>query len=319
MHARLTGLAATQGGVFTAQQARACGYSGREIQARCTSRKWIALRRGIYTTALTQQACSPDDVAIHRLGVAAALLALGHGAVASHSSAAVLLGVAQLRQPGTTVTLTVDHAGSARAYREVLVHRAGLPGHHIRPGAHRSTSPARTVVDLARTASFREAVVAADSALHRRLASMTELQQVLADCSGWPGGRRAARVVQFASPAAEAASESLARVVFAEQGLPQPELQAEIRDGDGRIGFVDFLFRANATIGEVDGKVKYAARPGEPDPGDVLWQEKRREDRLREAGYEVVRVTWHQLAHLAPETGHRFRAAFARAQSRRAG
>ncbi len=41
---------------------------------------------------------------------------------------------------------------------------------------------------------------------------------------------------------------------------------------------------------EFDGRMKYAS--GDP---SVLWAEKRREDRLREAGYIVIRVTWADL------------------------
>ena len=53
---------------------------------------------------------------------------------------------------------------------------------------------------------------------------------------------------------------------------------------------------------EFDGQVKYGRSADERDPfgrrlpgPDVLWQEKRREDRLRELGYEVVRVVWSDL------------------------
>ena len=46
---------------------------------------------------------------------------------------------------------------------------------------------------------------------------------------------------------------------------------------------------ANVVV-EFDGKVKYAA--GDP---EVLWDEKRREDRLRRLGYVVVRITWADL------------------------
>jgi hypothetical protein len=39
------------------------------------------------------------------------------------------------------------------------------------------TTPARTVVDLARTLSFRAGVVTTDSALHRQLVTKAELRQ----------------------------------------------------------------------------------------------------------------------------------------------
>ena len=47
-------------------------------------------------------------------------------------------------------------------------------------------------------------------------------------------------------------------------------------------------------IGEFDGRVKYGRllKPGQ-DPGDVVFAEKRREDRLREAtGCAIIRLVW---------------------------
>ena len=48
-------------------------------------------------------------------------------------------------------------------------------------------------------------------------------------------------------------------------------------------------------IGEFDGRVQYTETFGE-DPRTVLWREKRREDRLRRAGWSVVRWIWADLA-----------------------
>jgi len=67
--------------------------------------------------------------------------------------------------------------------------------------------------------------------------------------------------------------------------------QVLIVDEDGEpVGRVDFLVTGTNVIVEFDGKVKYAS--GDP---DVLWKEKRREDRLRRLGYVVVRLTWADL------------------------
>ena len=83
-------------------------------------------------------------------------------------------------------------------------------------------------------------------------------------------------------------AESLARVVLAELGFTDYEQQAEFRDAHGRM-FVDFLFRSRWTIVEIDGMEKYDKDP------HALRKEKRREDRLRVLGYEVVRLTWAEL------------------------
>ncbi len=72
-------------------------------------------------------------------------------------------------------------------------------------------------------------------------------------------------------------------------GLPEPEPQVNIRARSGRSARVDFRFHQQRTIVEFDGMLKYRSE------GD-LRAEKQREDWLRELGYEVVRLTWADLA-----------------------
>jgi very-short-patch-repair endonuclease len=55
---------------------------------------------------------------------------------------------------------------------------------------------------------------------------------------------------------------------------------------------VDFLVDERVVI-EFDGLVKYDGHEGQA----ALAAEKRREDRLRAAGYEVIRLTWADLDH----------------------
>jgi len=58
----------------------------------------------------------------------------------------------------------------------------------------------------------------------------------------------------------------------------------------------DFHRSKQRTLVEFDGKTKYgrSMQPGK-DPGDVVFHEKVREDRLREMGFEVVRWIWDDL------------------------
>ena len=74
---------------------------------------------------------------------------------------------------------------------------------------------------------------------------------------------------------------------------------------------VDLLVGEGIVV-EFDGAVKYAGGAS----GRALSEEKRREDPLRELGFEVVRVTWADLDH--PDwVLARVRAALARADRRR--
>ncbi len=145
----------------------------------------------------------------------------------------------------------------------------------------------------------------ADSALHREQTTKPELCAVIGACDRWPGITRARKVIEFSDARSESAFESIARVVFAEGGLPPPELQVQV-GADGRvIARVDFLWRQYATIAEADGAIKYA----DPERAKLQLQ---RDAELRDAGFEVVHFTWQEL-HINPDQVLRsIRAAFRR-------
>ncbi len=82
-----------------------------------------------------------------------------------------------------------------------------------------------------------------------------------------------------------------------ELGLPLPDLQIEVRDPSGRLlGRADFGWREQRLLGEFDGRVKYGRllRPGQ-DAGDAVFEEKRREDAMRDENWSVVRWVWREL------------------------
>ena len=88
----------------------------------------------------------------------------------------------------------------------------------------------------------------------------------------------------------ESVGESRCGVALAMAGIVATP-QVTITDAHGGfVARVDFLVEGTRVVVEFDGKVKYAA--GDP---TVLWDEKRREDRLRRLGYVVVRITWAHL------------------------
>jgi hypothetical protein len=150
------------------------------------------------------------------------------------------------------------------------------------------TTPARTVVDLARTMPFKAGVVTADSALYRGLTAKADLLSAIDVMARWPGVDKARAIVDFADGRAESAFESVARVAFDNWGLPPPELQVFV-GGDGEvIARVDFYWREHATIAEADGALKYE------DP-DRAREQLERDARLRAAGFEVVHFTWRDL------------------------
>jgi hypothetical protein len=214
--------------------------------------------------------------------------------------------------PEGTVALTVPRGERKGGYSRsgVTCHVANLPADHVtRRYGLPITTAARTVIDIARTSPFTDAVVVADSALYERHTSKAELGRVLARCAQWPGSTEAKAVVDFASGLAESALESCARVVFHERGLPPPELQVHVIGARGTlIARVDFMWRKYRVIVEADGLLKY-------DSGQTAIKELARDRLLREEGYEVVHFTWKELFTEPERVIKRIRDAFSR-QSR---
>jgi very-short-patch-repair endonuclease len=165
------------------------------------------------------------------------------------------------------------------------------------------TTAARTVIDLARTLPFTDAVVVADSALREEKATKPELGKVLDVCAWWPGVRQARRVVEFADERAESPLESVARVIFDQSGLDSPELQATVFTPSDAFR-VDFHWRAHKVIAEADGLGKYG------DHGDAV-KHLERDRRLRDAGFRVVHFTWKELFGTPELVVSRIRAAIA--------
>lgn len=308
----LAALAAAQGGPFTTAQALAAGYDSREVHRFVRSGRWTRLRRGVYA----ETAVMPDDEeSRHLLRFRAALLCLQGQIVASHVTAATLHGLALLYPDYSLVHVTRDGATSARVEASVHHHDAALPASHLdKVDGLFVTSVARTVIDMCREHSLDAALVAAESALNKKLTNLADLREVLHFCRDWPGAREASRVVSFASPCSESPGESLGRRAFEELGIPQPLQQVLIFDDRGFIARVDYFWKEFRTVGEFDGRLKYTDENAER---DVLYKEKLREDRLREAGLEVFRMEWLESLHKSPSIKRKAFAAFDRGATSR--
>ena len=214
--------------------------------------------------------------------------------VASYESAARIHGLDLLHEPPADLVTLTRPPGSAAARTEQTRYVAAklFRGHVTKRYGVLVTTPARTVIDLARSLPFMDGVVVADSALHLGLVTKSELTTMLDRCGGWRGAERACRVVQFSDKRAESVLESCARVVFERNGLEPPELQAYIRttEVDYR---VDFYWPKYRTIAEADGAMKYR------DPVKAIDQLKR-DQLLRETGRHVLHFTWRDVFYREP-------------------
>ncbi|WP_051399914.1 CarB family protein [Haloechinothrix halophila] len=305
-------------GPFTRAQALAAGHSPTRIRRLLTDATWVAVRHGVYVPASTLAAVANDPQRKHALEVSALLLALGRGAVGAGPSAAQILGLDTLDEPAELAVLVNGRAMRGERRDGYVIRRATLPDEHrtTRHGVPITTA-ARTIVDLAREWPLVNAVVATDSTLRTARTSLPELHTVLADCAGWPGIQHAARVVDLADPDCESALEAISRVAIHTEGLPAPRTQAVISDANGPFARVDFLWEHARVIGEADGLAKYES-DGRRNVRDIVRAEKRREERLVDAGYEVVRWGWED-ARNPQRLAHRLRGAFTRGCHRQRG
>jgi hypothetical protein len=293
--------------VDTTAKWRAAGITARRLRALTLAGDLVRIRRGVYATKGAVAFAADDPRRGHALWALAATRSVGSDSVASHQSAARMYGIDLLKSvPDGVVTLTrppTRRTGETNS-AGIVFHIAALPADHIttRWGAL-VTTPARTVVDLARTLPFIDGVVLADSALHLRITTKPELLRMVDSCAQWPGISVARKAIAFADGRSESPLESCARVTFDASGLEPPELQVTIR-GDGFVYRSDFYWARHRTIVEADGMAKYE------DPARARDQI-RRDRLLRDAGYKLVHFTWRELFETPELVITRIRVAFA--------
>jgi very-short-patch-repair endonuclease len=292
-----------QSGVVTRRQALDSGLSARQL--RPGKHRLVRLRHGVFADA--ERLGDPSDAVRTAVRVAGVRLVNDVDLVAVGPTAAVLHGIPLLGSPPTRLHLAErkqdrphHHGASTTLSPAEIVHVAGVP----------VTSLARTAVDVARARGAAPGVVAADAVLARHV-PRSALDAVLQGMDRWSGVQQAREAVAFADRRSESPLESFGRWRFSEQGLPAPDLQVWLGDELGSFARVDHYWEAHRTVAEADGALKYGT------PAD-LFDEKRREDRLRDAGYEIVRYTWDDALHTPQLLAARLRRGFERAARRRA-
>ena len=229
----------------------------------------------------------------------------------SHHSALVLHGVGVFGVDDLVHLVRTD-GGRGRKDSTVHVHPPVPPSFAAPPEARSGELPTVTVghacAQVAAGFGTEAGLVVADAALRQQLTTPTLLVEAARDVTGRDSS--AVRdAIECADGRSGSAGETRTRWLMHWLRMPPPELQAVVRDPSGDlVAVTDFLFRDQWTVVEFDGALKYATSAD-------LVAEKLREDRLRELGYEVVRVTWADLEHPARVVA-RIRAAFARARAR---
>lgn len=224
----------------------------------------------------------------------------------SHHAAAALWGIRLLGDWPDKVDVLVDRTGGGRSTGRIRRHAIGIDEREI--VEHEGllvTSPAQTIIDLARHLPFVDGVIAADSALgtafgRRRLTTPDELLERLAAGGRGRGIGRARAVVAAADGRSESPPESLSRVGTVLLGFPHPEVQQEFETAGGPRR-VDLWWPHLGHVGECDGTAKYTdpAMLRGRDAVEVFRAEKRRDRQLLTVA-GVDRITHWEPGDLFP-------------------
>ena len=286
--------------MFTVAEAYAAGWTPSALKNAVQRGRIERVRRGAYTI---RQHITPEISAI------AAARTVPH-AVVSHRSAALLHGLPLIgaRPPLPEITVPPRTRGDVP---DVHLHRAQLRADDVvLIGDTPTTSPARTVADLARHRPLSTAVAATDAALHHELMTADQLDDVLRFCWNWPRIRRAQLARRLADGRAESPLESVSRLILPRLGLPAPQIQTHIFDRYGRLlGRADFYWDEFGVVGEADGRSKYDERR-------VLTDEKDRQEDFENLALVVVRWGWDHARALQHVLRARIEGGFERGRLR---
>lgn len=272
--------ARAQHGLITREQAMALGMSPRSIRTRLDRGSWGRVRPGVYEIGATQPTWEQ--------AVAAACLAAGDGAYASHRTAARLWGLVSRSGPIELLT----HNNRRLTLPGVIGHRSLLidARDHTTVRGIPATSIERTIVDL--TDAGNELVMGRwiDAGLRDGTLSMRRLIELCGRLGGPGRGAPTSVLTALALrrpgyDPGRSALESRALAALALAGLPAPIRQFKVIRPDGRTAFIDMAY-PEAPLGiELDGFETHGTRQAFED-------DRIRANELVVLGWPVLRFTW---------------------------
>lgn len=173
-------VAARQHGLVTRAQAAAAGLSARQIQRRVEAGRLVVVRRGVYAVAGVPPSREQT--------ILAAVLAAGHGAIASHLTAAQLWGLgfpAPLEIHITTPSGPLLRLDGVRHHRSGTLHAHDLA---VRHGIG-VESPARAITSCSGSVPEDRLELIVDDAERRQLVRIRDLTAVVDRVATGPGRR----------------------------------------------------------------------------------------------------------------------------------
>ena len=267
-------IAARQLGLVTAADLEAAGIRRGALARRIAAGRLRPLYRGVYVLG---PVLVPNA---ERLG---ATLSCGTEAALSHQAAAALWGIRPDHNGDIDVTVTrqLRPRAGIRIHRVRALDRQDTTRRHGIP----VTTPVRTLLDLAAVLDRSSLARAVEEAEVLRLVNSRRLTDLLARNRGRRGAAALRRVLELGHEPAFTRSEAEARLLdlIRKARLPAPEVNARIGGYE-----VDFLWRAQRLVVEVDGYAYHSTRA-------AFERDRRKDADLQSRGLRTTRLTYRQI------------------------
>ena len=236
--------AASQGGVFSDEQARESGYSRHQIRRLVSERRWVVVLGSVYAEART----SLSSASLAH----AARLALTCDGVVSHTTAARLWTLVVPGDPDVHVIVGRDVRLRIRGLRP---HRVSLSDDEcdVLDGVT-VTSLVRTIVDCLLWLPEEAGQALMTDALRRRLVTVEVVRTALMRTGQRHGIARAWRVLRDVGEGAHSDGEIRLHRILRDAAIGGWLANAPVHDAEGLIGIADVIFGAERIIVELDGR-----------------------------------------------------------------
>ncbi len=307
-----------QGGVFSPKELPGWEIDMAIVKTMVHSGRWRKLRYGVYTDRRILDHALSDPRELHELNLAAAILSLRGPAAAFGRSAALLHDLPLPNGEPHALEIVRDSGQDLRALHDRVKNPDSLPS--IRPKTLDFNQMDFDVIRGINCVSRAWAAVTAacrlprnyrvgllDSVLWQGGTTREELDAICALSLSMRGMREVRRSIPLGCDGAQTILETISRLTFRDHNLPDPTLQEQIYDSRGLIGIVDFAWLSLGVLGEADGAIKYVT-------SQSIIDERRREQRLKDTGFEVFRWTWSEIHNEPMKVVSRFNRAAARSQ-----
>jgi very-short-patch-repair endonuclease len=273
----LAAVAAEQGGLFTWRQAREAGYSPWQIRVRLSDGRWQQLAPRVLGGAGVGDNPWVRD--------RAAYLAAGQPATLSGPSAARLHSI---DVPALFSCVTVPLRRHVEIPGVRLLREPVGEDDVILLADMLVTTRTRTVFDCLRLLPRDDASSLLDRALQKKWITVDGLVSRIERHGRRKGAPHLRALVAEASLGAHSAGERLLHQGLRHAGIVGWTANREVYDAAGLIGVVDIAFAGIRLAIEVDGRAWHSA-------SDRFQRDRTRQNRLVNAGWTVLRFTWHDL------------------------